>query len=121
MSVITGKVAFSNLIEHEIYEGKSTGKYSLVLTLDDENSAKLEAQGVKMRQYDGQNQRKFASQYDVAVYELSGSEFLGQITRGSDVRVQYSLGKDHPVYGQTPYLDKIRVLQLADSATDGDF
>lgn len=121
MSVVTGKVAFVNLSEHEIYEGKSTGKYSIVLTLDDENAAKLEAQGVKLRTYEGTKQRKFASQYDVSVYELNGDEFMGQVTRGSEVRVQYTLGKEHPVHSITPYLDKVRVVDLADSATDGDF
>ena len=121
MSVVTGKVAFVNLSEHEIYEGKSTGKYSIVLTLDDENAAKMEAQGVKLRTYEGTKQRKFASQYDVSVYELNGDEFMGQVTRGSEVRVQYTLGKEHPVHGITPYLDKVRVVELADSATDGDF
>ena len=121
MSVVTGKVAFVNLSEHEIYDGKSTGKYSIVLTLDDENAAKLEAQGVTLRTYEGTKQRKFASQYDVSVYELNGDEFMGQVTRGSEVRVQYTLGKEHPVHGITPYLDKVRVVELADSATDGDF
>jgi hypothetical protein len=35
MSVVTGTVAFANLAEHEVYNGQSTGKYSLVLSLDD--------------------------------------------------------------------------------------
>lgn len=121
MSVITGKVAFVNLSEHEVYGGQSTGKYSVVLTLDDENSAKMEAQGVKLRTYEGTKQRKFASKFDVPVYELNGDEFMGQVTRGSEVRLQYSLGQEHPVHGITPYLDKVRLVALAESATDGDF
>ena len=121
MSVVSGKVAFVNLSEHEIYDGKSTGKYSIVLTLDDENAAKMEAQGVKLRTYEGTKQRKFASQYDVSVYELNGDEFMGQVTRGSLVRVQYSLGAEHPVHGFTPYLDKVKVMELATSNSDEDF
>jgi hypothetical protein len=81
----------------------------------------MESQGVKLRTYEGSKQRKFASKFDVPIYELNGDEFMGNVTRGSTVRVQYSLGQEHPVHGITPYLDKVRVVELADSATDGDF
>ena len=121
MSVITGQVAFANLTEHEQYQGQSTGKYSIVLTLDEDNAGKLEAQGVKLRDYEGNKQRKFASKFDVPLYELNGDEFMGSISRGSTVRVQYALGQEHPVHGITPYLDKIRVVELAASESDKDF
>jgi len=126
MSIINGSAAFINLSEHELYQGQSTGKYSLTVTLDDASIAQLEGQGVKMREYspDGgapQKQRKFASKFDVPVYEANGDEFMGSITRGSFVRVQYSLGQEHPVHGITPYLDKIKVLELATGDTDEDF
>ena len=126
MSVINGSAAFINLSEHELYQGQSTGKYSLTVTLDDASIAQLKEQGVKLRQYspDGgepQSQRKFASKFDVPVYEANGDEFMGNITRGSHVRVQYSLGQEHPVHGITPYLDKIKVLELASGSSDEDF
>ena len=121
MSVITGSAAFINLNEHEMYQGKSTEKFSLTVTLDDESIDKLEAQGVKMRTYEGSKQRKFASKYNVSIYEANGDEFMGNITRGSLVRVQYSLGDEHPVHGITPYLDKVKVLELASGDTDEDF
>ena len=125
--VVSGIVAFSNLLEHEVYAGATTGKYSVVLTLDEDNAKKLSSQGVKLRQYEGVNgdishQRKFASKFNVGIYSLDNEEFMGQPTRGSEVRVQYSLsGDEHPVHGMTPYLDKVRVVKLAESATDGDF
>ena len=121
MSVINGSAAFVNLSEHELYQGQSTGKYSLTVTLDDESIAQLEAQGVKMREYEGQKQRKFASKFNVPLYEANGDEFMGAITRGSLVRVQYSLGDEHPVHGFTPYLDKVKVLELAKGGMDEDF
>ena len=120
MSVITGKVAFVNLTEHEMYQGQSTGKFSIVVTLDDTEAAKMEAQGVKLRDYEGSKQRKFASKYEVGVVDLDGEPVTERITRGSLVRVQYSVGQPHPVHGITPYLDKIRVLELA-SQSDEDF
>ena len=122
MSVITGTVAFSNLKEHEMYNGKSTEKYSIVLTLDEAEAAKMEAQGVKLRTYEDTKQRKFSSKFEVGVYDTDGELFIGLVTRGSLVRVQYGLSPDeHPVHGVTPYLDKVRVLEVAESAVDGDF
>ena len=119
--VIQGTAAFINLSEHELYQGQSTNKFSLTVTLDDKSIEQLEAQGVKMREYEGQKQRKFASKFNVPLYEADGDEFMGQVTRGSLVRVQYSLGDEHPVHGFTPYLDKVKVLELASGNTDEDF
>jgi hypothetical protein len=87
--VVSGIVAFSNLLEHEVYAGATTGKYSVVLTLDEDNAKKLSSQGVKLRQYEGVNgdisqQRKFASKFNVGIYSLDNEEFMGQPTRGSE-------------------------------------
>jgi hypothetical protein len=120
MSVLTGSVAFANLDEHEMYQGQSTGKFSVVLTLDATNAALLTEAGVKLREYDGSQQRKFASKFAVDIVDLDGEPCKDRITRGSLVRVQYTLGQEHPVHGITPYLDKIRVLELA-NASDEDF
>jgi len=120
MSVLTGSVAFANLDEHEMYQGQSTGKYSVVLTLDEANAAMLEGSGVKLRDYEGNKQRKFSSKFGIDVVDLDGEPCKERITRGSLVRVQYTLGQEHPVHGVSPYLDKIRVLELA-SSNDDDF
>ena len=119
--IVQGTAAFIHLTEHELYQGQSTGKHSITVTLDDKSIEQLEAQGVKMREYEGQQQRKFASKFHVPLYETTGDEFMGAITRGSLVRVQYSLGDEHPVHGFTPYLDKVKVLELATGNTDEDF
>jgi hypothetical protein len=118
MSVITGKVAFVNLEEYEIYQGQSTGKYSVVVTLDDAEASKLEEQGVNLREYEGNKQRKFASKFSVDVVDLDGEPETARLTRGSLIRIQYSTGQPHPVHGITPYLDKIRVLELANQSDD---
>ena len=124
--IVQGTAAFVNLTEHELYQGQSTGKYSLTVTLDDGSISQLESQGVKMRQYspdegEPQFQLKFASKFNVPLYEANGDEFMGAITRGSLVRVQYSLGDEHPIHGFTPYLDKVKVLELATGGMDEDF
>ena len=38
VDVLEGKVAFQNLEDHEFYQGQSTGKYSIVLSLDEKTS-----------------------------------------------------------------------------------
>ena len=121
MPVINGTAAFVSLAEHEMYQGKSTEKYSLTVTLDDKSIEQLSEQGVKLRDYEGSKQRKFASKFNVPLYEASGDAFMGTIPRGSLVRVQYSLGAEHPVHGFTPYLDKVKVLELASGSSDEDF
>ena len=107
--VISGKAAFVNLTEHEMYQGQST------------SADKLAGQGVKLRTYEDTQQRKFASKFDTPIYDVNNDEFIGAITRGSDVKIQYTLGQEHPVHGITPYLDKIRVVELAETETDEDF
>ena len=74
MSIATleGTVAFENLNEHEMYQGQSTGKFSLVVSLDDATADELDAKGVKLREYEGVKQRKFSSKFDVPVLNPDG-------------------------------------------------
>ncbi len=119
MAVIEGTVAFENLNEHEVYQGQSTGKYSLVISLDDETSNDLEAKGVKLREYEGVKQRKFSTKYEIPVFDTDGQPFMGRVTRGSKVRLLWAEGKPHPVHGTSTYLNKVKVLEVAESG-DGE-
>jgi len=121
MSNLTiGTVAFSNLTEHEIYNGKTTGKYSIVVTLSNSEAAKLEAEGVKLKMYqpkdeDGNpageaiSQRKFASQYPVKVVGLDNQPVKGELGHGSGVRIAWK-GGQHPEPGAIPYVTEVRVV-----------
>jgi hypothetical protein len=73
--VLEGTVAFENLTEHEMYNGQSTGKYSLVLSLDEGDAESLDSAGVKLREYEGTKQRKFASKFEVGVLNADGTPF----------------------------------------------
>lgn len=126
MSVINGTVAFANLTEHEVFNGQSTGKYSVVLTLDEDVAARLQNEGVKVREYKNQPQRKFATQYDdFKVVDIDGEPLSKSAVRyGDKVRIKYQLGKPHPVHGCTPYLQAIRVVEKgenSDGEDDGEF
>jgi len=117
MSVITGKVAFANLTEHEVFNGQSTGKYSVVLTLDDDEADKLQAEGIKVKTYKNQPQRKFTTKYDdITVVDVDGETLSKSSVRwGDTVRVKYAVGKPHPVHGSSPYLQAIRVIEKGEN------
>lgn len=111
--IIEGEVAFSNLTEHEVYQGKSTGRYSLVVTLSDADASKLESMGVNIKEYEGKKQRKFASKFNVDILDTEDRPMQTEIPYGSRVRVLFQPGNDHPVHGVPCYVDKVRVLELA--------
>lgn len=123
MSVAIGTVAFESLRKTDVFNGMDTGKYNVTLTLDEDSADQLEAEGVKLREYEGNKQRKFTSKFMVETFDSEGNPFEGQVTRGSKVKVLYSTGKPHPVHGVAPYLVKLKVLELAEGGTgdDGDF
>ena len=125
MSVINGTVAFANLTEHEVFNGQSTGKYSVVISLDDDEAKKLEAEGVKIRTYKDQPQRKFTTKFeDFTVIDNDGEPVSkGSVRWGDKVRIKYNLGNPHPVHGCTPYMQAIRVVEKGEEGLedDGDF
>ena len=60
--ITEGTVAFASLKDHDVYQGKSTGKYTLTLTMSDSEAQKLEKEGVRVMSYEGNAQRKFCYQ-----------------------------------------------------------
>ena len=85
MAVIEGTVAFENLNEHEVYQGK------------------------------------FSTKYDVPVLGADGQPFQGRVTRGSKVRLLWAEGNPHPVHGTSTYLNKVKVLEVAEADDGEDF
>ena len=118
--VLEGLVAFENLTEHEMYNGQSTGKFSLVLSLDEDKAGDLDARGVKLREYEGVKQRKFASKFEVGVQNADGSPFVGRVPRGSKVRILWQEGAPHPVHGTSTYLNKVKVLEVAEQTDSNE-
>ena len=117
-----GTAAFVNLTEHELYQGQSTGKYSITLALDDDAAEELVQHGIKLRDYQGVAQRKFASKYEVKVVDADGEKMSpSDLTYGSLVRVRWTEGKPHPVHGIAPYVAAVKVLELNELDGDGEF
>lgn len=119
--VVEGVVAFSNLTKHEEFQGRSTGKYSLVLALNEETKDLLVSKGVKIKEYNGTPQRKFRSQYSIKVIDTEDNTVEGEIPWGSKVRLIVSFGKPSPVYGVTPYLQAVRLVERSENTTAGEF
>ena len=118
-----GIAAFVNLTETEKYNGQDTGKFSVVLTMEDDEATELQNMGIKLKSYQGRPQRKFATKYSVPVYDPEGKEIpAGDLTYGSKVRLKWAVGKPHPVHGVSPYLTAVKVLEFAENtAKEGEF
>lgn len=116
--VTTGVVAFSNLTEFDTYKGKSTGAYSLVITMEPSEASKLEDMGVKIKDYKGNAQRKFRSQFHVPVVDIDDHPVAGEIPYGSTVRVLWVAGDMDPEFGLRTHMNKVRIVELSESAVD---
>ena len=122
MAVLEGKICFENMDKHELYNGLSTEKYSVVVSVDDETATKLTDMGIKMREYEGVKQRKFTTKFEnTPVLNPDGSTFSGRMGRGSTVRLLWAEGPAHPVHGVATYLNKIKVLEVAEQEGGEDF
>ena len=118
--ITEGIANFVNLTETEFFNGKDTGKYSIMLTIEDDQVSTLEDAGVTVKEYKNQKQRKFVTQYDgFQVVDTDGESISKNIPYGSKVRILWEAGKPHPTHGSAPYLKKIRVLELAEHDVEG--
>lgn len=119
MAVLEGVVAFESLNQTDVYNGVDTGKYNITLKLSDDVADELSAAGVKLKEYEGVPQRKFATKFPPMVVDADGNPFKGKVTFGSKVRIKYSLGKPHPMHGVSPQLAAVKVLELAEGGSGG--
>ena len=116
-----GIAAFVNVAETEKFNGQDTGKYAITLTLEDDEAQKLAEMGIKLKEYNGNSQRKFTSKYPVKIVDSDGSQMQPQeLTWGSKVRVKWKAGNAHPVHGVSPYLNAVKVLELKEVDSDED-
>jgi len=120
--VIEGTVNFSNVTQHDVFNGQDTGTSSMTITLSDEDAATLAAQGVKIKDYEGAKQRKFKSKYAINMYDAEGDRYNGEVPYNSRVRLKFKTGPAHPVHGTPVYLEAVKVLEEAEvSAEAADF
>ena len=114
--ITEGVVSFSNLTRTEQYNGQDTGKYSIVILMEQEEADKLSEEGVILREYKNQPQRKFTTKFEgFKVVNAEGDSVSKDIPWGSKVRILHYTGKPHPTYGTPTYFKKIKVLEYADA------
>lgn len=120
MAVLEGIVNFSKITQHDVFNGQDTGAYSMTITMDEDTASTLAASGVKIKDYQGNKQRKFKSKYDVRTIDAEGNPYMGEVPYNSKVRLKYKLGDAHPVHGVSTYLEAVKVLEVAEAATQDD-
>jgi hypothetical protein len=116
--VIEGVVNFSNVTKTDVYNGQDTGTYSMTITMSEDDAATLAAQGVKIKDYEGNKQRKFKSKYTIGMYDAEGHTYNGEVPFNSRVRLKYKTGPAHPVHGTPVYLEAVKVLEEAEPSAD---
>jgi hypothetical protein len=120
--VIEGTVNFSNVTQHDVYNGQDTGTFSMTITMSEDDAAGLATQGVKIKEYEGLKQRKFKSKFDVSLYTVEGDKYTGEVPYNSRVRLKFKTGPAHPVHGTPTYLEAVKVLEEAEiQEADVDF
>ena len=115
---LVGTVNFSNLTKHDVFQGQDTDYFNVTVTLSPEDAADLEAQGVTIKDYQGNKQRKFKTKHQVNRYDAAGEVYEGEVPYNSKVRIRYSLGDKHPIYGVPTYLEGLKVLEEAETTED---
>ena len=115
-TTVEGVVNFSKLTEHDVYNGQDTGAYSMTITMSEDDASTLAANGIKIKDYQGNKQRKFKSKYDIKVFDADGNPYNGEVPYNSTVRLKYKMGPAHPVHGVSTYLEAVKVLEEAEMA-----
>ena len=115
-TTVEGIVNFSKLTEHDVYNGQDTGAYSMTITMSEDDASTLAANGIKIKDYQGNKQRKFKSKYDIRVFDADGNPYNGEVPYNSTVRLKYKTGPAHPVHGVSTYLEAVKVLEEAEMA-----
>ena len=115
-TTVEGIVNFSKLTEHDVYNGQDTGAYSMTITMSEDDASTLAANGIKIKDYQGNKQRKFKSKYDIKTFDAEGNPYNGEVPYNSRVRLKYKMGPANPVHGVSTYLEAVKVLEEAEMA-----
>ena len=118
--LVEGTTIFQTyLTQHDVYQGQSTGKYSIQVQLDGDTASKLTKAGVVIKEYDGEPIRKFTSRYDVPVHIYDKEVWDKELPSGTKVRIEY-ITKKHPTAGEVPYVKRVLVLEMGEGDGGGD-
>ena len=118
MTITEGVAKYVYLDSTEKYNGEDTGKYTLTVSLSDAEAKKLEEAGVKVRTIKDADTgkdikvRKFSTQYKLEdkMVQTEGGDVVGSaFGAGSNVKVLWKAGKEHPMHGVATYLTAVKL------------
>jgi|TARA_Y100000289_G_C3904089_1_gene140885 hypothetical protein len=111
--VIEGDVAFCHLRTPDVYKGAPKDNYEITVSISDEDSEKLKAQGVKVKDYNGTAQRHFTTKEKLTIFSPDMTVWDGdEIARGSRVKLVYQLSKEpYDNYGYSAYVSDIQIIR----------
>jgi len=111
---VEGTTIFNtSLKQFDTYQGKSTEKYSLQITLNKKEAARLAKEGVKIKEYEGEPIRKFTSHYNIPVFLSNKEKWDEELPSGSKIRIEY-VTKSHPTAGKVPYAKRILLIEVGE-------
>jgi hypothetical protein len=128
-----GTVLFSNVVNQPVFNGQATGKYELIITLDPEQAADAETNGLTLTksEYNGEEQVKaklktkfplkgqaFVDRYKNAFVDGEGQ--CREIPRGSKVAVAYST-KPYTMLGKSGVSNYLHGIQVIDENASFEF
>lgn len=120
---VEGEVAFCNLKSFDTYQGKSTDKYTITVTLDEANAEALSKAGVLVKDFQGSPQRKFSTTYEVSIFNPDMSAWdKKEIPKRSKVKIYAKISDDpYKEYGCSTYVNQVQVLEEASGGVPDGF
>lgn len=128
-----GTVLFSNIVNQPVFQGQSTGKYEVTITLDEEQTADAESNGLSINrgEYQGTEQvkaklkTKFPLNAKTCVDRfkqpfIDENGKLKEIPRGSKVAVFYNT-KPYKMAGKTGITNYLLAIQVIDENSSVEF
>jgi hypothetical protein len=112
----------------EKYNGEDTGKYTLTVSLADDEVKELEKEGVKVRTINTEDggsyrARKFSTKYPLEFDKIrteDGESIGSDFGAESKVEILWKKGSEHPQHGFATYLTMIKVLDRTEGYKSSD-
>jgi hypothetical protein len=132
--ITKGIAKYVYLDSTEKFNGEDTGKYTLTVSVDDNEAKALEKAGVKVRtikSYDADGNedggtyraRKFSTKYPLSfeMVKTSDGEAIGHdFGAESEVEVLWKAGNEHPQHGVATYLTAVKVSKRTEGYKSSD-
>ena len=114
--LVEGTTIFKTfLTTHDSYQGQSTGKHSIQITMDGASASRLTKEGVIIKEFEGEPVRKFTSRFNVPVYLMNKELWEEELPSGTKVKINY-VTKKHPTAGEVPYVQSVLVQEMGDGS-----